>query len=42
MCKNGILQRVFAALQAAEIVAVHVEVLALQHFMQGSPDGHGA
>jgi len=41
--KNGVMQRIFAALQAEEIIAVHVEVLALDSTScKVHPDGHGA
>ena len=41
--KNGVLQRIFAALQAEEIIAVHIEVLALDSTScKVHPDGHGA
>ena len=41
--KNGVLQRIFAALQAEEIIAIHVEVLALDSTScKVHPDGHGA
>ena len=41
--KNGVLQSIFAALQAAEIIAVHIEVLALDSTScKVHPDGHGA
>ena len=41
--KNGTLQRVFAALQAEEIIAVHVQVLAMDSTScKVHPDGHGA
>lgn len=41
--KNGVLQRVFAALQAQEIIAVRIEVLALDSTScKVHPDGHGA
>ena len=41
--KNGELQRIFAALQAQEIIAVHIEVLALDSTScKVHPDGHGA
>lgn len=41
--KNGVLQRIFGALQAEEIIAVHIEVLALDSTScKVHPDGHGA
>lgn len=41
--KNGVLQRIFAALQAEEIIAVRVEVLALDSTScKVHPNGHGA
>ena len=41
--KNGVMQRIFAALQAEEIIAIHVEVLALDSTScKVHPDGHGA
>lgn len=41
--KNGVMQRIFAALQAEEIIAVHVEVLAIDSTScKVHPDGHGA
>ena len=41
--KSGVIQRIFAALQAEEIIAVHVEVLALDSTScKVHPDGHGA
>ena len=41
--KNGIIQRIFAALQVEEIIAVRVEVLALDSTScKVHPDGHGA
>ena len=41
--KNGVLQKIFAALQAQEIIAVHVEVLAIDSTScKVHPDGHGA
>ena len=41
--KNGVLQRIFAALQAQEIIAVHIEVLAIDSTScKVHPDGHGA
>ena len=41
--KNGVMQRIFAALQAEEIIAVRVEVLALDSTScKVHPDGHGA
>ena len=41
--KSGVMQRVFAALQAEEIIAVHIEVLALDSTScKVHPDGHGA
>lgn len=41
--KNGVMQRIFAALQAEEIVSIHVEVLALDSTCcKVHPDGHGA
>ena len=40
--KNGVIQRVFAALQAEEIIAIHVEVLAVDSTScKVHPDGHG-
>lgn len=41
--KSGVIRRIFAALQAEEIIAVHVEVLALDSTScKVHPDGHGA
>lgn len=41
--KNGVLQRIFAALQTQEIIAIHIEVLALDSTScKVHPDGHGA
>ena len=41
--KNGVLQRIFAALQAEEIIAVRIEVLALDSTScKVHPDGDGA
>lgn len=41
--KSGVMQRVFAALQTEEIIAIHVEVLALDSTScKVHPDGHGA
>ena len=41
--KNGVLQRIFAALQAKAIIAVHIEVLAVDSTScKVHPDGHGA
>ena len=41
--KNGVMQRIFAALQAEEIIAIRVEVLALDSTScKVHPDGHGA
>ena len=41
--KNGVMQRIFAALQAEEIIAVRVEVLAMDSTScKVHPDGHGA
>ena len=41
--KSGVMQRIFAALQAEEIIAIHVEVLALDSTScKVHPDGHGA
>ena len=41
--KNGVMQRIFATLQAEKIIAIHVEVLALDStFCKVHPDGHGA
>ena len=41
--KSGVIQRIFAALQAEEIIAIHVEVLALDSTScKVHPDGHGA
>ena len=41
--KNGVLQRIFAALQAEEIIAVRIDVLALDSTScKVHPDGHGA
>jgi transposase len=41
--KNGVIRRIFAALQAEAIIAVHVEVLALDSTScKVHPDGHGA
>jgi transposase len=40
--KNGVIQRIFAALQAEEIIAVNVEVLALDSTScKVHPDAHG-
>jgi transposase len=40
--KNGVMQRIFAALQTEEIIAVHVEVLAIDSTScKVHPDGHG-
>ena len=41
--KSGVMQRIFAALQAEEIISIHVEVLALDSTScKVHPDGHGA
>jgi transposase len=41
--KSGVMQRIFAALQAEEIIAIHVEVLAMDSTScKVHPDGHGA
>jgi len=41
--KNGVMQRIFAALQAEEIIAIHVEVLAMDSTScKVHPDAHGA
>jgi len=41
--KSGVMQRIFAALQAEEIIAIRVEVLALDSTCcKVHPDGHGA
>jgi len=41
--KSGVIQRIFAALQTEEIIAIHVEVLALDSTScKVHPDGHGA
>jgi len=41
--KNGVMQRIFAALQAEEIISIHVEVLAMDSTScKVHPDGHGA
>jgi len=41
--KNGVLQRIFAALQAEEIIKIRVEVLALDSTsLKIHPDAHGA
>ena len=41
--KNGVMQRIFAALQAEEIIAIRVEVLALDSTScKVHPDAHGA
>ena len=41
--KSGVMQRIFAALQAEEIIAIHIEVLALDSTScKVHPDGHGA
>lgn len=41
--KSGVIQRIFAALQAEEIIAIHIEVLALDSTScKVHPDGHGA
>jgi transposase len=40
---SGVMQRIFAALQAEEIIAIHVEVLALDSTScKVHPDAHGA
>jgi len=41
--KSGVMRRIFAALQAEEIIAIHVEVLALDSTpCKVHPDAHGA
>ena len=41
--KNGVMQRIFAALQAEEIIAIHIEVLAIDSTScKVHPDAHGA
>ena len=41
--KNGVIQRIFAALQVEEILTIRVEVLALDSTScKVHPDGHGA
>ena len=41
--KNGVMQRIFAALQSEEIIAIRVEVLAMDSTScKVHPDGHGA
>jgi transposase len=41
--KSGVMQKIFVALQAEEIIAIHVEVLALDSTScKVHPDGHGA
>ena len=41
--KNGVMQRIFAALQTEEIIAVHIEVLALDSTScKVHPNAHGA
>ncbi len=41
--KNGVMQRIFAALQAEEVIAIHMEVLALDSTScKVHPDAHGA
>lgn len=41
--KNGVVQRIFTALQAEKVIAVHIEVLALDGTScKVHPDGHGA
>ena len=41
--KSGVMQRLFAALQTEKIIAVHVEVLAIDSTScKVHPDGHGA
>ncbi|MCC8109663.1 MAG: IS5 family transposase [Planctomycetes bacterium] len=41
--KNGVMQRIFAALQAGKIIAIRVEVLAFDSTScKVHPDGHGA
>ena len=41
--KSGVMQRIFAALQAEEIIAIRVEVLTLDSTScKVHPDGHGA
>jgi len=41
--QSGVMQRIFAALQAEEIIAIRVEVLALDSTScKVHPDGHGA
>ena len=41
--KSGVIQRIFAALQEEQIIAIHVEVLAIDSTScKVHPDGHGA
>lgn len=41
--KNGVMQRIFAALQSEKIISVSIEVLALDStYCKVHPDGHGA
>jgi transposase len=41
--ENGVIQRIFAAMQAEGIIAVHVEILALDSTScKAHPDAHGA
>jgi hypothetical protein len=41
--KNGVMQRIFAALQEEKIISIHVEVLALDSTScKVHPDAHGA
>jgi len=43
LAKNGVIQRVFCALQAEKIIALRVDVLALDSTScKVHPDGHGA
>jgi hypothetical protein len=43
LVENGVMRRIFATLQAEEIIAVHVDVLALDSTScKVHPDGHGA
>jgi hypothetical protein len=43
MAENGVMQRIFAALQAEQIIAISVEILALDSTScKVHPDAHGA
>ena len=42
MVKSGVIQRIFAALQQEQIIAIHVEVLAIDNTSKVHLDGHGA